>query len=151
MIGYVTTSTDAWSDADEGSAAAIEATCEHSAWELLEIVCDRENGEPLDRPGLTYALEQIVEGRSCGLLVSDLQSLGGSADDVRALVAWLRDVDATLVALDSASTPRPRRRPGPEHPFVLDLAEPERSHHQARNGGAGHDSTARRRSRITRS
>jgi hypothetical protein len=117
VIGYLTTSTDAWSDADEGSAAAIEATCEDSAWELLEIVCDRKNGEPFDRPGLNYALEQIAEGRSRGLLVSDLQSLGGSADDLGALVAWLRDVDATLMVLD-----------GPE---------PQPRHHQARNGSAG--------------
>jgi hypothetical protein len=117
VIGYLTTSTDAWSDADEGSAAAIEATCENSAWELLEIVCDRENGEPFDRPGLSYALEQIAEGRSCRLLVCDLQSLGGSADDVGALVEWLHDVDATLMVLDGPE-PRPR-------------------HHQARNGSAG--------------
>jgi hypothetical protein len=117
VIGYLTTSTDAWSDADEGSAAAIEATCEHSAWDLLEIVCDRENGEPFDRPGLNYALEQIAEGRSRGLVVSDLQSLGGSPDDVGALVAWLRDADATLMVLDSP--------------------EPQLRHHQARNGSAG--------------
>ena len=51
VIGYLTTSTDAWSDTDEGSAAAIEATCEDSAWDLLEIVCDRENGRTVDRPG----------------------------------------------------------------------------------------------------
>src|SRR4051812_14759816 len=117
VIGYLTTSTDAWSDADEGSAAAIEATCEDSALQLLEIVCDRENGEAFDRPGLSYALEQIAEGRSRGLLVSDLQSLGGSADDVGALVAWLRDVDARLVVLD-----------GPEQQV---------RHHEARNGSAG--------------
>jgi hypothetical protein len=117
VIGYLTTSTDAWSDADEGSAAAIEATCEHSAWDLLEIVCDRSNGEPFDRPGLSYALEQIAEGRSRGLVVSDLQSLGGSPDDVGALVAWLRDADATLMVLDSP--------------------EPQLRHHQARNGSAG--------------
>jgi peptidoglycan hydrolase-like protein with peptidoglycan-binding domain len=114
VIGYLTTSTDSWSAADEGSATAIEATCEGSALELLEIVCDRENGEPFDRPGLNYALEQIAEGRSRGLVVSDLQSLGGSPDDVEALVAWLRDADATLMVLDSP--------------------ERQRYHHQARNG-----------------
>ena len=117
VIGYLTTSTDAWSDADEGSAAAIEATCEDSALELLEIVCDRENGEPFERPGLSYALEQIAEGRSRGLLVSDLQSLGGSSDDVGALVAWLRDADARLMVLD-----------GPESQV---------RHHEGRNGSAG--------------
>ena len=78
MIGYVTTSTDAWSDTDEGSAAAIEATCESSDWDLLEIVCDRQNGRTLDRPGLRYALEQIAEGRARGLVVSDLQRLSRS-------------------------------------------------------------------------
>jgi peptidoglycan hydrolase-like protein with peptidoglycan-binding domain len=114
VIGYLTTSTDSWSAADEGSATAIEATCEDSALELLEIVCDRENGEPFDRPGLNYALEQIAEGRSRGLVVSDLQNLGGSPDDVEALVAWLRDADATLMVLDSQ--------------------ERQRRHHQARNG-----------------
>jgi hypothetical protein len=117
VIGYLTTSTDAWSDADEGSAAAIEATCEDSAWDLLEIVCDRENGATFDRPGLSYALEQIAEGRSRGLVVSDLQSLGRSPDDVDALVGWFRDADATLMVLD-----------GPEA---------QRSHHQAHNGSAG--------------
>ena len=78
VIGYVTTSTDAWSDEDEGSAAAIEATCEGSAWNLLEIVCDRENGRTLDRPGLSYALERIAEGQARGLVVSDLQRLSRS-------------------------------------------------------------------------
>ena len=63
VIGYVTTSTDAWSERTKASAAAIEATCEGSAWDLLEIVCDRENGRTLDRPGLSYALERIAEGR----------------------------------------------------------------------------------------
>jgi hypothetical protein len=117
VIGYLTPSTGAWSDADEGSAAAIESTCEDSPWDLLEIVCDHQNGQPFDRPGLRYALEQIVEGRSRGLVVSDLQSLGGSPDDVGAVVAWLRDADATLLVVD-----------GPER---------ERRHPQTRNGTAG--------------
>jgi peptidoglycan hydrolase-like protein with peptidoglycan-binding domain len=116
VIGYLTTSTDSWSAADEGSATAIEATCEDSALELLEIVCDRENGEPFDRPGLSYALEQIAEGRSRGLVVSDRQSLGGSPDDIEALVGWLREAEATLMVLDSP--------------------ERQRRHHQARNGSA---------------
>ena len=112
VIGYVTTSTDAWSDEDEGSAAAIEATCESSAWNLLEIVCDRENGRTLDRPGLSYALERIAEGRAHGLVVSDLQRLSRSPHDLGALVAWFGDADATLVALDlglDTSTPAGRQ------------------------------------------
>jgi DNA invertase Pin-like site-specific DNA recombinase/peptidoglycan hydrolase-like protein with peptidoglycan-binding domain len=133
VIGYVTTSTEAWSEADEESAAAIEATCERSAWDLVEIVCDRENGRTLDRPGLTYALERIVEGWARGLVVSDLNRVSRSPADVRALVAWFRDADATLVALDlGLDTSTPVDGQVPSTHFVLDLAEPERSHH----GGA---------------
>ena len=35
VIGYVTTATDEWSETDEASAAAIEATCEQSEWSLF--------------------------------------------------------------------------------------------------------------------
>jgi peptidoglycan hydrolase-like protein with peptidoglycan-binding domain len=100
VLGYVTTSTDTWTDADERSAAAIEATCEDSAWDLLEIVCDRENGRTLDRPGLSYALDCIAEGRAGGLVVSDLHRVTRSTEDLGALAAWFRDVDATLVDLE---------------------------------------------------
>ena len=151
MIGYLTTSTDAWSDEDEGSAAAIEATCEDSAWDLLEIVCDRDNGRTLDRPGLSYALERIADGRAHGLVVSDLQRLSRSPADLGALIAWFRDADATLVALDlglDTSTPVGRqvaqhahrarqRRTGAAPPAASRTAMPS------------HGATAGRHSRIT--
>ena len=138
VIGYVTTSTDAWSDEDEAAAAAIEATCERSAWDLVEIVCDRENGRTLDRPALSYALERIAEGRAHGLVVSHLKRLSRSPHDLGALIAWFRDADATLIALDlDLDTSTPQGRQVPSTVFVLDLAEPERSHHQAQNGSAG--------------
>jgi DNA invertase Pin-like site-specific DNA recombinase len=136
VIGYVTASTDAWSDADEGSAAAIEATCESAAWNLSEIVCDRENGRTLDRPGLSYALERIADGRACGLVVSDLQRLSGSPADLRALITWFRDADATLVALDldlDTSTPAGRQVAN----TLIALGNAERGSAQAaQNGGA---------------
>jgi DNA invertase Pin-like site-specific DNA recombinase len=137
VIGYITTSTDAWSDADEESAAAIEARCERSAWDLVEIVCDRENGRTLDRPGLSYALERIVEGRARGLVVSDLKRVSRSPADLGALMAWFRDADATLVALDlglDTSTPTGGQVTGAL--LVLDLAEPEHSRREVQNGSA---------------
>jgi DNA invertase Pin-like site-specific DNA recombinase len=138
VIGYVTTSTDAWSAADEASAAAIEATCERSAWDLVEIVCDRENGRTLDRPGLSYALERIVEGQARGLVVSDLKRVSRSRADLGALMAWFRDADATLVALDlGLDTSTPAGGQIPSTLSVLDLAELEGSHHQAQNGRPG--------------
>ena len=111
VIGYVTTSTDEWSDTDEAAAAAIEATCERSDWGLFEIVQDRQNGKTLDRPGLKYALERIAEGQARGLVVSDLQRLTRSPHDLAVLIAWFRDANATLVALDldlDTSTPAGR-------------------------------------------
>jgi DNA invertase Pin-like site-specific DNA recombinase/peptidoglycan hydrolase-like protein with peptidoglycan-binding domain len=136
VIGYLTTSTDAWSDADEGSAAAIEATCEDSAWDLLEIVCDRENGRTLDRPGLSYALDRIAAGRASGLVVSKLQRLSRSPADLGALMAWFRDANATLVALDldlDTSTPQGRQVAS----TLIALGNGERGSAQAaQNGGA---------------
>ena len=136
VIGYLTTSTDAWSDTDEGSAAAIEATCEDSAWDLVEIVCDRENGRTLDGPGLSYALERIADGRARGLVVSDLQRLSRSPADLGALMAWFRDADATLVALDldlDTSTPAGRQVAS----TLIALGNGERGSAQAaQNGGA---------------
>jgi peptidoglycan hydrolase-like protein with peptidoglycan-binding domain len=118
VIGYVTTSTEAWTPADEGSASAIEARCRDSSWDLLEIVCDRENGRTLDRPGLTYALERISDGWASGLVVSDLSRISRSPADIDALVGWFHHVDATLVALDGAD-----RRPAGGRPALKDRPE----------------------------
>jgi hypothetical protein len=148
VIGYLTTSTDAWSDTDEGSAAAIEATCEDSAWDLLEIVCDRENGRTLDRPGLSYALERIADGRARGLVVSDLQRLSRSPADLGALIAWFGNADATLIALDldldtlhsAARSPR----------TLIALGNGQRgARRRPRAAAPRHASTAGRHSRIT--
>ena len=136
VIGYLTTSTDVWSVEDEGSAAAIEATCEDSAWDLLEIVCDRENGRTLDRPGLSYALERIAEGRARRLVVSDLKRLSQSPHDLGALIAWFGDADAALIALDldlDTSTPQGRQIAS----TLIALGNGERRSAQAaQNGGA---------------
>jgi DNA invertase Pin-like site-specific DNA recombinase len=100
VIGYVTVSDNAEQRDDRRSTATIDAACERSGWSLLEIVRDRENGRTLDRPGLGYALQRIVDGHARGLVVSDLQRLGRSVVDLGALLAWFRDAGATLVALD---------------------------------------------------
>jgi DNA invertase Pin-like site-specific DNA recombinase/peptidoglycan hydrolase-like protein with peptidoglycan-binding domain len=109
VIGYVTLSPDAApSDADV-PVHAIEAACERSDWELMEVVTDRENGvSSLERPGLARALEQIAAGHARGLVVSDLRRLSRSIIDLGALVEWFRDAQAALVALDlgiDTSTP----------------------------------------------
>jgi DNA invertase Pin-like site-specific DNA recombinase len=135
VIGYVTVSADSGSSEARGSTAAIEATCERSGWKLLEIVRDRENGRTLDRPGLGYALERIVDGQAHGLVVSDLQRLSHSILDLGALMAWFRDADATLIALDldiDTSTPEGHRVAA----TLIALSEHERIARYARSGPA---------------
>jgi DNA invertase Pin-like site-specific DNA recombinase len=100
VIGYVTVSADSGSSETERWSAAIQATCKRSNWNLREIVGDRENRRTLERPGLGYALERIADGHACGLVVSDLQSLSRSIVDLGALMAWFRDANASLIALD---------------------------------------------------
>ena len=109
VIGYVTLPPDAPPSEADGPVHAIEAACERSDWELLEVVTDRENGiSSLERPGLARALEQIAAGEARGLVVSDLRRLSRSIIDLGALVEWFRDAQAALIALDlgiDTSTP----------------------------------------------
>jgi putative peptidoglycan binding protein/resolvase-like protein len=108
MIGYLATSATTWSEEHERSASAIEAVCEQSAWELLDIVWERENGSVLERPGLSHACERIANGQARGLVVKDLQRLSRSEQEMGAFMAFFRDADATLVGLDidlDTSTP----------------------------------------------
>jgi DNA invertase Pin-like site-specific DNA recombinase len=100
VIGYVTTSTDGPSADDDESVAAIRAMCDRSGWQLREIVRDRETRATLERPALGYALEQIAEGHAAGLVVSDLRRLSCSLGDLGPLMAWFREAEATLIALD---------------------------------------------------
>jgi DNA invertase Pin-like site-specific DNA recombinase len=109
VIGYVTLAPEAQPSEADAPVHAIEAACERSEWELLEVVTDRENGvTSLERPGLARALEQIAGGKARGLVVSDLRRLSRSIVDLGALVEWFHDARAALVALDlgiDTSTP----------------------------------------------
>ena len=108
VIGYLVAPQGEWGAEHERSAAAIEAMCERSAYELIEIVWDYEHGRPLEQPGLNYACDRIARGEARGLVVSDLQRLSNSAAEMGQFMAFFRDTDATLVGLDidlDTSTP----------------------------------------------
>jgi Putative peptidoglycan binding domain/Resolvase, N terminal domain len=112
MIGYLATPAGPWAEEHERSASAIEDMCERSAWELLDIVWERQNGSALGRPELRYACQRIASGQARGLVVSDLRGLGATPEELRAFMAFFRDADAKLVALDrnlDTSTPAGRR------------------------------------------
>jgi DNA invertase Pin-like site-specific DNA recombinase len=109
VIGYVTISPSRAAGEHDESLAAIDAMCERSGWQLVEIVRDREVGSALERPALGYALERIAHREADGLVVSDLQRLSRSIVDLGTLMAWFRDAQAALVALDlgiDTSTPK---------------------------------------------
>jgi DNA invertase Pin-like site-specific DNA recombinase len=108
VIGYVTVSSEAQRNEADPAVHAIEAACERAGLELSEVVTDRESGRGLERPGLTYALNQIAEGQASGLIVSDLRRLSRSIVDLGSLMQWFRDAGAGLIALDlgvDTSTP----------------------------------------------
>ncbi len=112
VIGYVTMAAGTTSDEHDRAAAAIAEACERSGRDLIEIICDSPGGRSLERPGLVYSLDRIADGQARGLIVSDLQSFTGSRQELANLVAWFRDADATLVALDldlDTSTPAGRQ------------------------------------------
>jgi DNA invertase Pin-like site-specific DNA recombinase len=100
VIGYITISAGLAVGEDDESAAAIEAMCERSGWQLVEMVRDREVGSALERPALGYALERIADWHADGLVVSDLQRMSRSIVDLGTLMAWFRDAQAALIALD---------------------------------------------------
>jgi DNA invertase Pin-like site-specific DNA recombinase len=100
VVGYITVPAEHRAGDDDGSPAAIEAMCDRSGWELLETVRDREIGAPLQRPSLGYALELIADRQADGLVIGELRRLTDSTRDLGALLAWFRDAEATLVALD---------------------------------------------------
>jgi DNA invertase Pin-like site-specific DNA recombinase/peptidoglycan hydrolase-like protein with peptidoglycan-binding domain len=139
VIGYVTVySTDSGSGEEDEASAAIEATCDRSGWKLLEIVRDRENGRTLERPGLGYALERIANGQASGLVVSDMQRLSRSIVDLGLLMAWFREVHATLIALDlDIDTSTPEGHHVASTLMALSAREHERLANRTRNGLAG--------------
>jgi peptidoglycan hydrolase-like protein with peptidoglycan-binding domain len=135
VIGYITTAGAAWTEEHERSSTAIEAMCERSTWNLVDIAWDRENGTTLDRPELDHALERIAEGRARGLVVSNLQRLIGSAQELGALMAWFRDADATLIALDlGLDTSTPRGREVATRLIALGAREPAGSTRDGQSG-----------------
>ena len=100
VIGYLTVPTDPGADQTANSPDVIRAACARLGWKLIDLVRDRENGRILDRPGLRYALDQIAGNNANTLLVGELERLSRSIVDLGALMAWFRDSNAALVALD---------------------------------------------------
>jgi DNA invertase Pin-like site-specific DNA recombinase/peptidoglycan hydrolase-like protein with peptidoglycan-binding domain len=135
VIGYVTVSSEAQRQDVDPAVHAIEAACERGELELTEVVTDRESGRAFERPGLTYALQQIAAGKASGLIVSDLRRLSRSMVDLGALMGWFRDAGAGLIALDlGVDTSTPNGREVAEKLIALGEWEHERIARRTRSG-----------------
>jgi DNA invertase Pin-like site-specific DNA recombinase len=108
MIGYMTMAAGATSAEHDRAIDAIAQACRASGRDLIDVVCDSPGGRSLERPGLSHALGRIADREARGLVVSELRGFSGSLRELAALLAWFRDADATLVAVDldlDTSTP----------------------------------------------
>jgi peptidoglycan hydrolase-like protein with peptidoglycan-binding domain len=138
MIGYVTLAPDVPREEADAPARAIADACEQSGRRLVDVVLDRETGPALERPGLSYALRQIAEGKARGLVVSELRRLSRSNAELGALMEWFAEADATLVGLDlgvDTTTPEGRELAG----ALITLGDWERGHAPRGVGNGGED------------
>jgi DNA invertase Pin-like site-specific DNA recombinase len=99
VLGYVSTD-------DPRSAApheaAIRAVCEDRGWALARLVRDArsQRGRALGRPGLSYALEQLTEGKASRLVVHELGHLARSVVELRVVLGWFMRTGIALTAID---------------------------------------------------
>ena len=103
VIGYVALANDASRDHDLQTAVQLlNAWCEDRGWKLARVVHDVKTPHrgDTDRPGLTYALNEIAEQRAAGLVVPALTDVSASLTELTALLQWFNEADAFMIALD---------------------------------------------------
>ena len=115
LAGYCRVSTDEQARSGLGldaQEAALRVASGQRGWVLAEVVVDAgESGKSLDRPGVRRVLEAIAAGELDGVVVAKLDRLSRNLGDLLAVVEWLDDAGAALVALDlgvDGSTPAGR-------------------------------------------
>jgi hypothetical protein len=112
-LGYVRLARGAPSASFHAQAAAIETGCLARGMTLVSLVSDPEppRGSAGRPPALAFALERLASGEADRLVVSRLDHLGASAEELRQLVDSLAGRDAGIVVLDrdvdTAALPEP--------------------------------------------
>lgn len=103
-LGYARVSTTEQADSGLGLAAqraVIESTAAAKGWELVDVVVDAgASGKDIERPGIRQVLDAVATGAVDALVVAKLDRLSRSLSDLLALVDWLNDAGADLVAVD---------------------------------------------------
>ncbi len=104
VCGYIRCSTEEQASSGLGLAAqraVVEATCAQRGWQLADVVVDAgASGRDLERPGIRRVLEAIASGEVDGVVVAKLDRLSRSLADLLAVVEWIADAGAVLVAVD---------------------------------------------------
>lgn len=104
LVGYVRASR--WGrgsprDSLAEQRAELDRAAAAAAFELAEVHSDATAGRSLDRPGLQTALEACRRGEAGGIVVTSLDRLTRSLDDLADLVAEARAGGFTIVALEN--------------------------------------------------
>jgi DNA invertase Pin-like site-specific DNA recombinase len=136
-IGYASVPPELELDGAEVQAQrkTIERACRELGLDLVDLLRDHEpHGGEAARPGLMYALERMGAGEATCLVVSGIERLSGSPDELATVLDRLEREDGRLVAVDiglDTETPAGHlavaRRPGvpaPPAPEPIEPAEP---------------------------
>ena len=101
-VGYVRLASGAPSASFHAQAAAIEAGCLARGMTLVSLVSDRDPGRTAQDPppALSFALERLATGDVDRLVVSRLDHLAETREDLAPLLRSVADRHAGLVVLD---------------------------------------------------
>ena len=84
-------------------AERIASACSRRGLRLFELVRERQpqSENPLDSPGLSYALRRILAGEASGLVVADLSSITRSTGELARVLEWFWHSNARFIAAAS--------------------------------------------------
>lgn len=100
VIGYLRVSTHGQEYGIEAQRSAISADAERRGW-LVEWVEDAgRSGKDIDRPGITYALEQLKSGTADALVVAKLDRLSRSLADFARMLETASKQGWGVIAID---------------------------------------------------
>lgn len=141
-LGYATVPAGALLDGEEAEAqrVAIEEACAASGIHLADFVTDHEADREHARPALSDAFNRFEAGELSCLVVSDLERLTSSVDELAQIVDRLEKQQVRLIALDvgldtatttgrlAASSPQAAEPEPPTEPpaDAAEAAAPER-------------------------
>lgn len=100
VIGYLRVSTHGQEYGIEAQRSAISAEGARRDWQVEWVEDAGRSGKDIDRPGITYALEQLKNGAADALAVSKLDRLSRSLGDFAHMLETANKQGWGVVAID---------------------------------------------------